>query len=289
MNIRALLPCLALVIAQAHADTVRGEFVLGSNKIKPSHVFAFRKRDGFNPRLEESYVMMTLSAVDGEAIRTDLDPYAVAINDAATKEDYLAFSVAADGEVSLNARMGGVQYIDSSGQLMQQQGGLKAECSENSATRVACTVQTVKPVKTEEGSWTLDVAFDTAVVTRAKGTPLPNSGGEAGSALMSLAKALEENDLKKILEGLIESERGTFQEDYRSEEENLAWAKELMATRIPRKLRITGGEQLAADRALLEVEGEPWDGTKILYWIEMKKVDATWLYASSITLGIMRN
>ena len=148
--IRIALPCLfALALpAAAPAAPVTGGFVIDGKPVAASEIAAFRVRDQFNPRQYETYVTLTATPMDKAAIAADFDPYAKAINDPAVMQaDYIAFSVGPDGVVGMNAHVGGVQYVDSSGVIMGERGSLTASCRENSATHVACTVRTAKPVK----------------------------------------------------------------------------------------------------------------------------------------------
>lgn len=289
-TLKALALSLSLIlIGSADAASVDATFTLNGKAIKPTEVAAFRIRDSFNPRQRQTYVMLTSAPVDSQGIAADLDPYARAINDpAAFDTDHLTFFIKANGEISMNAKVGGTQYLDSSGTIMGQKGSLIAECSQNTTTEVACTVKTAKPVKNDSDTWTVVAEFSAPVLSRAQGKATAADGGAAGKAFNALAKAIGGNDLNAIL-ALLTAEAGAdFQRDYNTPEENLAWAKDLLGTRIPKKAKVTGGEQLTDDHVLLEVEGEPWEGSKMLYEVEMRLVDGKWVYASSTTAGMLR-
>src|SRR4030095_15316212 len=186
-----LLSSLVMGTERADAQTVSGQFVLGGKPLKPAHVAAFRMRDQNAPRSMETYVMLTLTPVNISEISKAIDPYMVAINDPAVmKADYLALQVAANGETRLNAHVGGTQYLDSSGFMMGVARPVVAACQENRPRRVACTVQTSKPVKPMDGPvWTLDVTFAAPVSARAAGKPMPPDGGPAGKGLLALITA----------------------------------------------------------------------------------------------------
>jgi hypothetical protein len=269
---------------------VTGKFVIGGKTLQLREIAAFRKRDGFNPRQSETYVVVSAKPVDKAALVASLDPYAVVINDPAISDaNYLGFSVSATGEIDMNARYEGTQYIDSSGKIMGQTGSLVATCSENTAARVACTVKTAKPVKSMDGpEWSIDLAFETDVLSRPAGSPVAADGGDAGKAFLALRKALAGNDLAKILALLTPDQASSYQADWRSPAENLADAKDILDVRVPKKPKITGGEQLAPDHVLLEIEGEPYDSGKMLYLVEMKKLDGKWVYADANILGMLR-
>src|SRR4051794_20998386 len=158
----------------AHASPVSGQFVLDGKTVPVREVAAFRVRDQFNPRTVETYVMLTAKPVDRAVIAASLDPYAVAINDPAARDgDYLAFSVSANGEIGMNAHVGGVQYIDTSGTMMGQPGSLIASCRENTPARIACSVKTEKPVKPMDGpAWSVNLSFEADVLARKPGKAL---------------------------------------------------------------------------------------------------------------------
>jgi len=208
----------------AHAGTISGQFVLGGKPVPVQEVAAFRVRDQFNPRTVETYVMLTAKPVDRAKIAASLDPYAVAINDPAARDsDYLAFSVRANGETSVNAHVGGTQYLDTSGTMMGQAGSLIAKCRENTPTRIACNVKTEKPVKPMDGpTWTMYVSFETDVLARTPGKPMAQDGGAPGKAMLALRAALGGTDLAKILALLTPQEAKDYQEDWRTPAENLA-------------------------------------------------------------------
>jgi hypothetical protein len=289
----AWLWTLALALpgmGRLQADPISGQFVLDGKPVPVSEVAAFRIRDQFNPRTVETYVVLTSKPVDKAAIGASLDPYAAAINDPATlHQDFIAFSVRANGEVAVNAHVGDVQYVDSSGTIMGQKGSLVAKCSENTATRIACGVKTEKPVKAMDGpTWSMDLSFAADVISRAPGKPLAKDGGDPAKAFLALREAVGGNDLAKILALLTPREAKSYQEDWRTPAENLASAKEILDVRLPKKPKITGGELLAADHALLEVEGEPYENGHMLYLVEMRLVDGRWVYEQSSVAGLLR-
>jgi hypothetical protein len=274
-----------------HASTISGEFVLGGKTVPVHEVAAFRVRDQFNPRTVETYVMLTVKPVDRAAIGASMDPYAVAINDPAVRDDdYLAFSVRADGETSVNAHVGGTQYLDTSGTMMGQPGSLIASCRENTPARIACRVKTAKPVKPMDGpTWSMDLSFEADVLARAPGKPLARDGEAPGKALLALRAAVGGTDLATILALLTPQEAKSYQEDWRTPAENLASAKEILDIRLPKKPKITGGELVADDHAVLEVEGVPYENGHMLYLVEMRLVNGRWVYESSSVAGLLRD
>jgi hypothetical protein len=285
-----LVAAVNLTSATAEAQSVSGAFTLGGKPFNPTHAAAFRIRDQNAPRTLETYVMLTLAPVDVKKISSDIDPYAVAINDpAVTNADYLALQISDGGETRINAHIGGTQYIDSSGYIMGEKGSLVATCEANTPTRIACSVRTSKPVKTMNGpSWTLDVTFATPVASRMPGKPLPPVGGPAGTALVALVAAVNGTSLEPILAGLTPEQAKSYQETWRTPEENLESAKDILGARLPKKPKVTGGETIAEDRVVLEVEGVPFEGSKMLYLVDMRLVEGHWRYESSSPVGLLR-
>jgi len=265
--------------------------VLGGKPVPVHEVAAFRMRDQFNPRTVETYVMLTTKPVDRAAISASLDPYSVAINDPAVRDaDYLAFSVRANGETSVNAHVGGTQYLDTSGTMMGQRGSLIASCRENTPARIACSVKTASPVKPMDGpTWSMDLSFEADVLARAPGKPLARDGEAPGKAFLALRAAVGGTDLASILALLTPQEAKSYQEDWRTPAENLASAKEMLDIRLPKEPKITGGELVANDHAVLEVEGVPYENGRMLYLVEMRWVDGRWVYEASSVAGLLRD
>jgi hypothetical protein len=281
---------LSALSSMVQADSVSGQFALGDSALKPTEVAAFRIRDQFNPRQFETYVMLTTQPVDREAIGRNTDPYAMAINDDAVRDaDYLAFTIGGDGEVGMNAHVGGTQYIDSSGKIMGQKGSLIASCSSNTTERVACSIKVAKPVKSMDGpSWNVDVNFDSAILSRAPGKPIAKDGGDPGKAFLALVAAAQGDDLARILALLAPGEAENYQRDYNTVEENLKDAKTTLGFRLPKKPKITGGELLNDDTALLEVEGVPYEDGRMLYLVEMIRSEGRWGFNSASVAGMLR-
>src|SRR5260221_464379 len=85
--------------------------------------------------------------------------------------------------------------------------------------------------------------------------------------------AVARNDPAKILALLAPDKAKSYNEDYNTPAENLKSAKEILDARLPKQLKITGGEWLADDHALLEVEGVPYANGRMLYLVDMRRID----------------
>ena len=138
-------------------------------------------------------------------------------------------------------------------------------------------------------TWSMDLSFETDVLARAPGKPLAQDGGAPGKALLALRAAVAGKDLAKILALMTPQEAKSYQEDWRTPAENLASAKEILDVRLPKKPKITGGELVAADHAVLEVEGIPYENGRMLYLVEMRLINGNWVYESSGVAGMLRD
>jgi hypothetical protein len=144
--------------ASAFADSVKGEFTLeGKAPLKPVEVVAFRTPT------QKTMVMLTAKPLNRARIAKSSDPESAAVNDEAVRgTDYLIVVVSADGQISLNADVGGTQYLDSTKMGI---GDLVASCTINTSEHVACSVKTKKLVKFKnEPGWSIDVTFDAVVL-----------------------------------------------------------------------------------------------------------------------------
>ena len=159
MNATALRGLLFVVLTpfatSSFADSVKGEFTLeGNAPLKPAEAAAFRIPAG------GTLVMLTAKRLNRARIAKSSDPDSAAVNDEGVRgTDFLQLVVSADGQISLNAEVGGVQYLDST------KLDLVGNCTINTSEHVACSVKTKKLVKFKnEPGWTIDVTFDAAVL-----------------------------------------------------------------------------------------------------------------------------
>lgn len=138
---------LAITLAVGGTAFAQGHFELDGIGQSFDEVSAFSIRSRNNPGGHDTMVLLTTTAPDRAAIRDADDPYAVAINDPATAGDLLTVVVRGDGTVTLNADIGGVQYVDSSGRILGTAGSLAADCNVNTAEHVACVVHGCHPLE----------------------------------------------------------------------------------------------------------------------------------------------
>src|SRR5690606_13684217 len=160
----------------------------------------------------------------------------------------------------------------------------------NTPQHVACHVKSPKPVETMDGpTWTVDMTFDSKVLARTPSKALPEDGGEPGKVLLRLVEPAGGDDFEAILALLTPQEAASYRDrDYQTAEENLADLKQLLGFTLPKQPEITGGELLDDDTAILEVEGTPYERTRMLYLVTLQRSDGRWGYASSRPAGILR-
>jgi hypothetical protein len=289
---KTMIPCLSILAlsCSVHAQSSKGQFMFDGKALPLSHIAAFRIRDQANARQFETYVMWTPSPVNQKAISNALDPYAIAINDPATRNaDYVSFSVKADGNIAMNAHVGGTQYIDTSGQMMGETGSLKVSCRTNTTTKVDCDVSSPKPVKSMDGpTWQIHMSFAAPVLFKAPGAALPADGGTAGKAFLNVSAAYKAKNKAILLAQLSPEEAAEFAADWRTPEENLKALVQRFEWSLPKQPKVVGGETADANTALLQVEDVPFPGGKMLYHVEMRKQGSGWRYVGSTMLGLLK-
>ena len=264
-------------------------FVLDGTSHEFQEVSAFRVRDQADATLEETMVMLTPTAPNREAIVEARDPRTAAINDPATDDGAVVLSVDPDGTIGMNAMVGGVQYLDTTGEIFGEPGSLQGECAVNSETRIACTVSTPEPVEAAgDETWTFEAEFDTEVLKREAGPPVEPGGGPPGEALLALEAALGGDDLEAILAHLSESQADDYRAEWRSPEENLASVKDDLTRFLPSEMEVIGGEYVDEDEAELEVKGL-FRGTEdgVLYTVTMVREGHRWVYDGSMFAGFV--
>jgi hypothetical protein len=280
-----------LVFLTACSTVAAGAEVTGrftaqeAGTITPAHAAAFETRDPRNPRSRIVEVVLSAQPIDADAAAAALSPHAQAINQEGLKgQDYILVWIRPDGRASMNATFGATmtQFLDATGQ------GLSIELATNAADRVAARLFTPRPVATLGGeTYSVDVTFTAAVARPAPGTALPAGGGDAGRALVALDAALTARRWDRIRAGLAPGTVERFDESYRTAEENIDYAVDVLRAWLPKKrLRVSGGE-LRGDTATLDVEGEMFPGQKALYLARMVRTGGTWQLQQATSAGMI--
>ena len=281
----------ALIVAAAAAapaGEVSGRFTAGEKTIVPVHAAAYPVRDQRDARRIAIEVVLSEGKVDAERAALALDPHTEAINQEGLRSGgYVLLWVRPDGEVSMNATFPETmtQYVDGTRGLLK---GLEAELTVNTPERVAGRVRTRKPVKTAGGeTYALDLTFSTAVARAPAATKLAAGAGEPGKALEALAAAIARKDGVAVRSRVGRATLASLEADYRTAEENRTAVLEMLTAWLPKKkLRATGGE-LRGEVAILDVEGELFEGRTGLWLVRMLKEDGEWRFDQAAMAGLL--
>jgi hypothetical protein len=286
MRVAAFALSLVLTSALAEAGPASGAVKSPTGVISPKQAIAYVVRDSRNARSTRVELLLTEVAVDASGLRDDLDPHMTAINfPELSDRNYLLLWVGADGAVSMNATYSKTmtQYLNDAS------GGLKAELTTNTPTKIAGRVYSPSPLKTMDGpTYTIDVTFSADVIAPVDGTPLPAGGGEPGKALTTLLDAVAKKNWTSIKAGLGPKALPTYDKSYNTPEENAASAVDILSARLPMTNRkVAGGKLLNPTMAVLELEGERF-GSRTLSLVRMVKTGAAWQFEESAPAGSVR-
>ena len=292
----------AVLSLPAYAGSVSAEVVVDGKAFKPTEIVAFRDREGRNPRKFLTRVVLSASPLNADRIKNSLVPDQILREDLAIRGNHLDVWVFSDGVLEVGAHVNGDDYSSEAFPPDSKEAReLIATCTANTTTHVACKVESKGAVKTRGGrTCTLEIAFDTDVLARPAGKPLAKDGGEPGEALLALYRAADGDDLGKILSLLLPTQaardyRAPYALALRMDHEfhpgdNLRRLKETLNEDfvLPKRAKITGGERLAEDYALLDVEGrKEGEHPPSLYLIEMRRLDGTWRYVKANSVGTL--
>ena len=279
----------ALVLTLAYpagAQKASGSFKLEpGTSFTPSVAAAFMVRDRLDPRQKRTEIVLSETPVDLTAALADLDPDGVVVDDPAVKgRDFVRFWIHADGTVSMNARLGAVQFVDQTA----APGHLKAEISASTPERVAGRIFTETAVKARNGSsYSVDLAFSAPVTRPPPGTALPAGGGDPGMALTAFLAAREKKEWTSLKAALSPALSEELVKAHNDDGENLSGALTTLDLWLPSKdVSITGGT-LTGETAVLEVEGEMAYGTKALALARMVRAPAGWLFDRAKMVGML--
>ena len=270
----------------AVAGPASGTVKSSTGAISPKQAVGYVVRDQRNARNTRVELLLTEVPVNAAGLRDQLDPHVVAINlDELRDRNYLLLWVMPDGTVSMNATYSKTmtQYLNDTA------GGLKAELTTNTPTKVDGRVYSPSPLKTMDGStYTIDVTFSADVIPALSGTPIPAGGGDAGKALTTFVGAVTKKDWPGIKAGLSPKVLPMYDHDYDTPAEKADSASSIFSARLPlTKMKIAGGTLINPTTAVLEVEGERF-GSRVLSLVKMVKAGTAWQFEESAPAGSLR-
>ena len=254
--------------------------------ISPKFSTGYLVRDQRNARTTQTEILLSEVTIDPAAMQNALDPHMIAINlDALNDRNYVLLFVRADGWVGMNATFskGMTQFLNDT------TGGLKAEFTARTATRIDGHVFSPSPLKSMDGTtYTVDLRFGVDVPAPPAGTALASGGGDPGKALTAFLAASQKKNWAAIKAGSSPDALKTFDKSYNSPAENADSAADLLKAWIPlQKMNITGG-QLRGNVAILDVEGELFPGQLGLSLVQMVKTGAVWQFDRAARAGMVR-
>lgn len=288
MNLRicVLFVAFAAFTLPVLAGQASGEFTAGTRApIRPKYAAAFETPDQRDARKMAVEVVLSEAPIDIAAAAAELDPHTNVINQSALRDhNYVLLWVRPDNDVSMNAT-----YSETMTQFVEMTGGrMKAEMTANTPDKVAGHVYSPKPLKSMDGSsYTIDLTFSTEVTRPPAGTKLPADGGEPGKAFKALQTAIAGKSWEGISKNVTAKHLESFNESDRTPKENLDDALQTLGFWLPKKPgKITGGE-LHGDSAVLQVEGELFEGQNALFLVRMVKEGPRWVFDRATKAGMI--
>jgi hypothetical protein len=263
-----------------------GQFTAGKKPpIRPKYAAAYETRDQRDARKSAVELVLSEEPIDVAEAAAELDPHSNVINQKALRDhNYVLLWVRPDNDVSMNAT-----YSDTMTQYVEMTGSrMTADLTTNTRDKVAGRIFSPKPLKTMDGDeYTIDLKFSTEVTRPPVGTKLPVDGGEPGKALKALEAAIAKKSWDGIKANVSAKNVESFNESYRTPKENLDDAIQTLGFWLPKKAgKITGGE-LRGDSAILNLEGELFEGQNALFLVRMVKENSRWVFDRATKAGMI--
>jgi hypothetical protein len=263
-----------------------GQFTAGKRPpIKPKYAAAYETRDQRDARKIAIEVVLSEEPIDVIEAAAELDPHSNVINQKALRDhNYVLLWVRPDNDVSMNAT-----YSDTMTQYVEMTGSrMTADMSANMRDKVAGRIFSPKPLKTMDGDeYTIDLKFSTEVTRPPAGMKLPADGGEPGKAFNALQSAIAKKSWTGIKGNVTAKTLESFYESDRTEKENLADAIQTLGFRLPKKGGTIKGGELRGDSAILNVQGEIFEGQNALFLVRMVKDGSRWVFDRAINAGLI--
>lgn len=263
-----------------------GQFTAGKRPpIRPKYAAAYETRDQRDARKMAVEVVLSEEPIDVVEAAAELDPHSNVINQKALRDhNYVLLWVRPDNDVSMNAT-----YSDTMTQYVEMTGSrMTADMTANTRDNVAGRIFSPKALKTMDGDdYTIDLKFSAEVTRPPAGTKLPADGGEPGKAFNALQTAIAKKSWAGIKGNVTAKTLESFYESDRTEKENLADAIQTLGFRLPKKpSKISGGE-LRGDSAILNLEGQLFEGQNALFLVCMVKDGSRWVFDRAVNAGLI--
>jgi len=271
--------CVALLVAlPALAGEASGEFKTNKRPpIRPKYAAAYESRDQRDARKRVIEVVLSEEPVDAKSAVLELDPHSAVVNQSSMMDhNYVLLWVRPGNDVSMNATYAEkmTQFVD------MTPGRLQAKIDVLTADHVTGRLFTTEPVKTmDDESYSLDLKFSTDITRAPAGTKLPAGGGDPGKAFVSLRGAIAKKNWSAIKSGVTAERAESFSD--------LDDALSTFGMWLPKKPgKITGGE-IRGDSAILDLEGEIFEGQRGLFLVRMVKSGDKWVFDRATRAGFI--
>jgi hypothetical protein len=265
------LPALAAAPKPAAKAPAKGGsfFRLDKHKSTFSHACGFRVKDGARGEIQRIVILSSVP-VDCAAADAELDPKKELEGAIVAKNGaYASLTVSADGQ---RIEGGWVSTEPSDAFSFGGQGVIEIQKSDDS--RLEGRYYTPHPEPFFDKTFEFDLPFAVDLLSGSlSGTPLPKGGGEPGKIYEAYRKAVAKDDeagLKKV----VTKERAAQLEEWASG----GAFKEVFQGQKTLELKtgtVTGG-LLKENRAILDVEGKNYDGTKVRGQVFLLREDGAW-------------
>jgi hypothetical protein len=247
------------------ADEAKGTFQFGKATFQISNAVAYQK-DGKDPKKPVTMVILADFKIDQPALIDAIDPANALMTQVAKNQggNFVMLTLASPD------RCGVWAFLDTGKQI--DLGDTFPTKTTTSATRVAGQCSTSKPEKTLFGdAYEFHLSYDVPLTAIAKASPVPAGGGEPGSALIALIKAIQAADWDAAHLHLREEEVPKTAPKPSEMKEYF----DGLALNYPKSAAVTSGV-IKGDQAQLEIEGTNNEGKKIKGEFLMKKVAGNW-------------
>ena len=282
----AVAGSLAVSVGIASAGQASGSVKVETvGTISPTDAAAYVVRNSRNARTTRVELLLSDLPVEATEVQAALDPHLAAINlDRLKGHDYVLLWVDADGTVTMNATFSRTMTQ----MLNDTNSGLEVELAANTPSRIEGHVFSPKPVKTVSGTiYSVDLRFAADVPPPIAGRPLPAGGGDPGKALTALLSAVARKNWPAIRAASSPAALKMFEASYNTPAENAKSAADLLQVWLPaRKLKIARG-QLRGDVAILDVEGEIFQGQLGLSLVQMVRTGGVWQFERAARAGML--
>ncbi len=116
---------------------------------------------------------------------------------------------------------------------------------------------------------------------------LPAVAGTVTGSFKTGDAAIAKKDFAAIKSRLSAENIDILVEDYNSDQENLDSMIGILDIWLPKKMKFLSGT-VSDSQAVLELQGEPYAGTRMIYLARMQRTVDGWLFDGAVPAGFMK-